>query len=64
MRMMAGTVDRLLTGEGADTVFGGSYRVPMVLLSIGGAILPPAFRTRVLDISDRCTGDSFLMRVA
>jgi asparagine synthase (glutamine-hydrolysing) len=56
-RTLSGLVDTVLTGEGADTVFGGPYWAPMLALSYIGGIMPLKIRSLILtlfkDISER-----------
>ena len=45
LKKLQGSVDVMTAGEGADTVFGGPYYAPMLLLSKIGAILPDSARS-------------------
>jgi len=54
----SGVVDVMLAGEGADSVFGGPYWAPMVLLSALGKILPEALRDVIRGFAGVVTGNS------
>jgi asparagine synthase (glutamine-hydrolysing) len=47
LQQASGFVDVMLAGEGADSVFGGPYWAPMVLLSFLGRFLPKTVRDTV-----------------
>ncbi len=56
------SADVMLIGEGADTIFGGPYWAPMLLLSCFGSILPPFIRRPIKNMSSIIKGNSFLSR--
>jgi asparagine synthase (glutamine-hydrolysing) len=51
---LAGLVDTMIDGDGADTVFGGFLWPQGLALSAVGSVIPPAMRRRLLDWSQQC----------
>ncbi len=60
LKRSALSVDAMLIGEGADTVFGGPYWAPMLWLSFAGGGLPPFLRNILREVSGKVRGESFL----
>ena len=61
-KQLSGTVDSMLAGEGADSVFGGPYWAFMILLSYTANILPGGFRKWLSEISKKIEENSFLSK--
>jgi asparagine synthase (glutamine-hydrolysing) len=54
MNHLAGLVDTMIDGDGADTVFGGSLWPQGIALSAFGSFMPAVLRRRLRDWSHQC----------
>lgn len=56
------SVDVMLIGEGADTIFGGPYWAPMLMLSNMGRVLPDHLRKVLRETSRQISDKTFLSK--
>ncbi|MDD5722603.1 MAG: asparagine synthase-related protein [Syntrophales bacterium] len=62
LKQVSPSVEILLHGDGADTIFGGPYWAPMLYMSYLGGALPRPFRRYLTHVSKNMHEKSFLFK--
>lgn len=62
LRALDGNIDVMLSGVGADTIFGGPYRAPMMYLSYYGKYLPDKYRDIIRGLSTMIAEKYFISK--
>jgi len=63
LKMLAGSIGSILTGEGADTIFGGPYWTPLLLLSYMGGVMPGFLRRLIFNLSEKMNGTTYMTKI-
>lgn len=62
LRRVSGAIDVMFAGEGADSIYGGPFWAPMVLLSYISKFLPASLRGRALQWSHQIKNRSYFSK--